>query len=418
MDLEEAHMWQLSDEELAATVARREEQARRDYAERLALLAEAESRGLAASLGYGNEAKWLGEVLNLNPAEARRRVAHATATAASTCASGARIEALLPRTEAALSAGEISPEHVSEIHNVLEQVSGRVDRACYEDSEATMVALARQSNPAAVRRLGRRVLAYMDQDGRAPDEASQATPRRSFACHYQRTGWMKFDGVLDPETAAQLQGMFGPLAKPEPSDESGQADTRTLPQRQGDALAEIIDVAARADETATQGGERAAMTVTVSLEELRRRTRAAILDLPGRTTSEALRRLACQAKVVPAVLGTNGEPLDVGRAVRLATGAQRRALVLRDGGCAFPGCDRPPKWTTAHHIVQWVDGGPTDLHNLVLLCARHHRRIHHTEWQVSTRGGRAEFYPPSWIDPDRTPRVNRAHHPPGESKAA
>ena len=75
---------------------------------------------------------------------------------------------------------------------------------------------------------------------------------------------------------------------------------------------------------------------------------------------------------------TNGrsEILDLGRKTRVVTTAQRRALVLRDGGCAFPGCDRPPEWCDAHHIIHWLDRGPTDLDNLVLLCRRHHRLIH------------------------------------------
>lgn len=417
MDGEAGSVWQLSDRKLAELIARREEQARRDYAERLGLVAEAEQRGLARNLGYRDSQRLLGEVLNVAPHEARRRIDHAAATMGTAGVTGERIEPPLPKTGEALCDGDIDPEHVTEIEKVLTQISGRVDRELYDDSEANLLDLARQANPAAVRRAGRRILAYVDQDGRAPDEAEQAKPRREFSCHYHRSGSMKFTGLFDPETAAQLEGLFGPLAKPEPAKDNGEADLRTLAQRRGDALAEIIDLAARADEVSTQGGERATLTVTVELSELRRRLRTAILDVPG-SNPEALRRLACQAKIIPSVLDTNGEPLDVGRAARLATGAQRRALILRDGGCTFPGCDRAPKWTTAHHIVHWADGGPTDLHNLVLLCGRHHRRVHHSEWQVTLRNGTAEFYPPRWIDPDRTPRANRAHHPPAQPRAA
>lgn len=413
-----APAWQLSDGELAELLARREEQARRDYAERLALVAEAEQRGLATNLGYRDGVRLLREILNLAPHDAKRRMDHAAATMGAPSVTGQRVEASLPRTGEALCDGEINPEHVTEIDKVMSQISGQVEHELYDDSEANLVELARQANPATVRRAGRRILAYVDQDGREPDEQAQAAPRREFAFHYQRTGHLKFTGILDPESAAQLEGMFGALAKPQRSAETGEPDLRTPAQRHGDALAEIIDVAARVDEAATQGGERAALTVTVSLSELRQRMKNAILDLPGSTTPETLRRLACQAKVIPSVLGTDGEPLDVGRTSRLATAAQRHALVLRDGGCTFPGCDRPPKWTSAHHIVHWVDGGPTDLHNLVLLCTRHHRRIHHSEWDVALRGGTAEFYPPRWIDPDRSPRINRAHHPPGRAEAA
>ncbi|MGC5322913.1 DUF222 domain-containing protein [Micromonospora arida] len=92
------------------------------------------------------------------------------------------------------------------------------------------------------------------------------------------------------------------------------------------------------------------------------------------------------------------------------TGPLRRALVLRDRGCAFPGCDRPPRWCDAHHIHHWADGGRTSLTNAVLLCAHHHRHVHRGEWTVRLGGdGRPEFVPPAWLDPDRLPRRNHYH---------
>jgi hypothetical protein len=103
-------------------------------------------------------------------------------------------------------------------------------------------------------------------------------------------------------------------------------------------------------------------------------------------------------------------PLDVGRSRRLITGSLRRALVARDRGCAFPGCDRPARWTEGHHIVSWQSGGVTSLANSVLLCRRHHRAVHHQGWQVRIAGDRRpEFIPPAWIDPARIPRRNVYH---------
>jgi len=107
-------------------------------------------------------------------------------------------------------------------------------------------------------------------------------------------------------------------------------------------------------------------------------------------------------------------PLDVGRTHRLFTAALRRALVLRDRGCAFPGCSRPPSWCDGHHIIHWADGGPTGLDNGVLLCGHHHRQIHadeHTDgWSIqAVPGGRPLFIPPAHVDPDRRPRRNTVH---------
>ncbi|MET8123821.1 HNH endonuclease signature motif containing protein, partial [Micromonospora sp. NPDC005291] len=116
------------------------------------------------------------------------------------------------------------------------------------------------------------------------------------------------------------------------------------------------------------------------------------------------------ATILPTVLGSTSQVLDVGRQRRLITGPLRRALVLRDHGCAFPGCDRPPRWCDAHHIQHWADNGDTALHNAVLLCGHHHRHIHHSDWAVRLGGdGHPEFIPPAWLDPDQLPRRNQYH---------
>ncbi len=87
-------------------------------------------------------------------------------------------------------------------------------------------------------------------------------------------------------------------------------------------------------------------------------------------------RIACDAGIIPAVLGSRSEVLDLGRTRRLVTPGLLMALYLRDRGCTFPGCSRPPSWCDAHHCLHWCDGGPTDLTNLALLCPRHHTIVH------------------------------------------
>lgn len=108
----------------------------------------------------------------------------------------------------------------------------------------------------------------------------------------------------------------------------------------------------------------------------------------GRSTAHRLPRQCCDGRPAtpgssPAVLGSAGQPLDVGRDTRTVPTGIRRALTLRDRGCSFPGCDRPPGWTDAHHIRHWADGGQTSLDNLVLLCRHHHRVTHHQPWTVT-----------------------------------
>jgi len=94
-------------------------------------------------------------------------------------------------------------------------------------------------------------------------------------------------------------------------------------------------------------------------------------------------RLRAAARRLPPVLGgAPSQPLDVGRTTRVVQPAQRVALAVRDGGCVFPGCDRPLSWCEAHHLVHWLDGGPTDLDNLVLVCRAHHRAVHEGGWRL------------------------------------
>jgi HNH endonuclease len=102
--------------------------------------------------------------------------------------------------------------------------------------------------------------------------------------------------------------------------------------------------------------------------------------------------------------------LSYGQTRRLASCGQRLALAARDRGCSFPGCTRPPAWCEAHHVIPWYSGGPTDLANLCLLCAFHHREFEKRGWVVRMRDGTPEWTPPPWLDPAQEPRRNTAHH--------
>jgi hypothetical protein len=125
-----------------------------------------------------------------------------------------------------------------------------------------------------------------------------------------------------------------------------------------------------------------------------------------------VRRLACDAGIIPAVLDGHGVPLDLGRERRLITGSLRRALVLRDKGCTFPGCDRPPRWCHGHHATHWIDGGDTKLSDNVLICGHHHRFMHHGNgWEIRfAADGHPEYIPPAWLDPDRRAQRNLYWH--------
>ena len=138
-----------------------------------------------------------------------------------------------------------------------------------------------------------------------------------------------------------------------------------------------------------------------------------VLEYGGPITPAQARALACDARIIPAVLGGASQVLDVGTSNRLFPPHIRRAITLRDKGCTFPGCDRPPGWTDAHHVSFWVENGKTAYHNGCLLCRRHHTEVHRGHWTITfAPDGVPEFTPPPWVDPSQTPRRNTIHNIP------
>ncbi len=125
--------------------------------------------------------------------------------------------------------------------------------------------------------------------------------------------------------------------------------------------------------------------------------------------SEA-RMLACDAHIIPAVLGSHDEPLNLGRSTRLITPGQRRVLHLRDKGCTYPGCTMPPAWCDGHHVIHWAHHGPTDLTNLALLCRHHHTTVHkhHHAATITAAGVR-------WTRHDGTPIGNQHRRTPART---
>jgi hypothetical protein len=181
--------------------------------------------------------------------------------------------------------------------------------------------------------------------------------------------------LLDPEGAAIVDSAVGALSRPVPGPE-GEPDLRPAARRRADALLEMIGRGV-ASGTALPGGAKAQVVVTIALSDLQERVRGAGLTSSGELMSApAVRRLACDAQILPMVLGGDGEVLDLGRSARLFTPAQRRVVAHRDGHCTYPGCTRDASWCDVHHLRWWSRDGPTDVDNAALLCGRHHTLVH------------------------------------------
>jgi hypothetical protein len=127
---------------------------------------------------------------------------------------------------------------------------------------------------------------------------------------------------------------------------------------------------------------------------------------------QAVERLLCNDGLVPVEFDDDGQCVNVGRDQRRFTARQRVGMAVRDGGCTFNGCDRPPAWCEAHHIDFWArDGGKTDIADGILLCRRHHLLMHNNGWEVKRDGGRYSAIPPAAVDSAREARPMQRRNP-------
>jgi hypothetical protein len=200
-------------------------------------------------------------------------------------------------------------------------------------------------------------------------------------------------GLLDPVGGATLRVALSPLTT-----RKGAGDDRSRERRYADALVELAHHALDHGLVTDTGGQRTHLQLTASVETVMGLQGApgGDLEFAGAVPAATVQRLACDASIRRVLLGPDSAVIDVGRALRVPSGATRAALRVRDQGCVWPGCDRPSSWTNAHHVVHWSHGGATALENLVLLCHRHHWSVHEGGWQlVSTEGHRVLAIPPS-----------------------
>jgi hypothetical protein len=371
------------------------------------LVAELDSRGVAFELGCASTAALLRTALRLAPADAKARVTAAADLGPRRAMSGEALPPLFTRVAAAQAEGVISTQHAKVIVDAIDELPAQVQAEHGAGIEERLVADARAFDPAQLCRLARRIVAIIDPDGTLADDRHHER-RRDATLSHNRDGSGELRAHLTPTALAVWEAVLDPLAAPQPNDETGR-DGRTPAQRRHDALLDAGRRLLRSGELPACGGIPATVIVTMTLDELEARSGFATTSHGGLLSVPDALALAAEAEVIPVVLSDSGGVLSHGRARRTASAAQRLALVARDGGCTFPGCDRPPEWTQAHHVVHWADGGATDLENLTLLCGFHHRAFDRCGWAVTMIDSIPNWIPPPWIDPDRTPRRNTMH---------
>ena len=388
--------------ELVGTVEELESLRSRLAAVEASVLAEIDARRIAKTqLAWSSTADWFAHVAGSHHGPARRAVRQAG-------------QLITDRsvTRCALREGAISPEQASVICATIDQLP--TDAALRNAAEALLLSEAGRLDAAELTKAARHLVHVVDPDGSERD-AEKALDRADRAAHLGRflaisedgAGGVRVKGRGTVEDAALIKAALLPLTAPAPALDPESCEEATDPRDHGarlwDALVDTARHALTTELPPDSHGARPRISVTTALTTLQGRIDWAELGSAGSLTEDGLelspstvRRLACDADVIPVVLGTRGEVLDVGRTHRLVTPALWRALVCRDQHCAFPGCSRPPVMSHGHHIQHWADGGPTSLDNLVLLCGHHHRIIHHTPWEVrlSALDGRPEFRAP------------------------
>ena len=305
----------------------------------------------------------------------------------------------LPATLDSARAGRASFSNLTMIAHLAEDVG--VEQVT--PLESILVGAAETLDPGAMRTLTQATRLRLDPDGVLADD-NHAHERRWFECEQTYGGMFVLSGELDAEGGALVKTAIDAL-----SQGMSRGETRSRSQRNADALVDIAAMQLRCGDHRDVHGQRPHLTLTVSAETLRAGAvdaEPAELSGVGPIHPETARRIACDAVrtlvtvVAPADASasttgsTRAMPLSVGRATRTIPAHIRTALRLRDQGCRFPGCDRPPAWTEGHHIIHWPEGGPTELDNLVSLCRPHHRAVHEQGWRIHIADGLAVVEPP------------------------
>ncbi|BBH18488.1 HNH endonuclease [Nocardioides baekrokdamisoli] len=298
-----------------------------------------------------------------------------------------------PLASAALADGRLGMDKALVIIRAVDGLPAEVSDELRDRAEATLVEQAAELSPKALARVARHLEAVVDPE--AVDAAEAKALLREERSAWEKTslrildrfdGTARITGVLPAASAQRLRTYLEAHAQPRKHDgEHARAD-----QLAGRAFCDLLERISP-DVLPKHGGDATTVMVMVPLADLRAELGGASiggLDSDQRISAAEARRLACTAEIIPVVLGSKSQVLDLGRGQRLFTPAQRKALRTRHSTCQVEGCDVPSTWCDAHHEDPWSRGGRTDLRNALLVCGHHHRRLHDARYLASRAGDR------------------------------
>lgn len=443
---------------------------------------DVEGSDLARQHGFGSAERLIAHATGGRHADAARLVAVGEATARRASFTGASLPPRHPHIAGSLESGVLCVGAADLIRRFLDRISPGVARDALDAAEQLLVDRAPIVGIDGLGRLIKQLEAHLDPDGVKPRE-DELRARRSLAIWEDAAGMINLRGAFDPANGAPIKlaiealvgaelhrardakrpfgvragedgsagdgsasGAAGDVERADggaPSagagagiadsdaadgaqacDDRASAEDRTIAQLNADALADIARLSLSSAD-APPALHTAVVVTRIDLDALESgRGHATIDGVDQPVSASTAREIAASAGVAPMILSGTGEVLDLGRTARLFSPAQKIALVERDGGCAWPGCHRPPSHAQAHHIAWWKrDSGPTDLANGIMLCSHHHHRVHDDGWRIVIRDRRSWFIPPPHLDPGQRPRPGNvatrhllAHHLAGERR--
>ncbi|BCN61083.1 DUF222 domain-containing protein [Rhodococcus hoagii] len=375
---------------------------------RAATVAEIDERAVSFdTLGFRSVKQWLAANTLLEVPAAARILALG------------RMLSRQPEIADAFNSGDISAEHAALIGKFCETPPRGMPNEALGSCRKVLLDAASgvAATTTTVRTCISRLERIFESDELPP---SEDTERNEFHASKTLNGRVSVKGDLDAVTGEMLLTALSALTKPRnPVDDP--AEKLTPARQRADAFAEILRRYLDSGDAPIEGGERPHLSLHVNASDLARSESAHewthpnegsdlfgdkdIARMPhmGPLSIATARRLACDCHLTPIVMD-DGVPLNLGRTSRTVSKKQRRALIARDHGCAFPGCGTPPAHCEGHHVKHWADGGPTDLDNLVLLCRYHHQLLHHSHWDVRIGADRHPWFtPPSTVDPYKKP---------------
>ncbi|WP_311236085.1 DUF222 domain-containing protein [Arthrobacter sp. WCS2018Hpa-5b] len=401
--------------------------------------------------GYRNAAEFLRARLRIGIGEAKRRLALAPEVLPQVGIAGQDIPARRDILAQAVGSALVPSRSATIISTALDKVRNLTDEDTLTRMEHALTTTAIETDPDFVTKMAKRWTDLIDHDGPEPSEEILRQLQGVFLRRRRRHGLHHLEIFATDEQYEILTTTMNVATNPrltttnEPgtaentdtgdSPDNGKSagpdlDRRTRPQKLLNGLTGACSLAMRTGKLPSNGGLPPQLTVTIDERDLFNRlqnhhnqhstgtrtgtgigTGTGTATFTGPLHPNTIRKIACDAEIIPVLLGSDSRVLGIGRTTRIFPPHIRKAITARDQGCAFPDCTMPAPWCEAHHITYWSHGGTTSTENGTLLCSHHHHLIHKEQWRIDMETGVPWFIPPPHIDPHQTPRRNHHHTP-------